>query len=71
MALANASRASEIYALIVNYVRTVLSGVLFDFAQLTKTSRPGKRRSLIYPHLEADHVLRLLSLFDALRMHQN
>ena len=57
MALANASRASEIHALNVNYMRTVSSGVVFDLAQLTKTSRPGKRRSLFYPRLEADHVL--------------
>ena len=57
MALANASRASEIHALNVNYMRTVSSRVVFDLAQLTKTSRPGKRRSLFYPHLEADHVL--------------
>ena len=57
MALANASRASEIHALNVKYIRRVSSSVEFDLAQLTKNSRPGKQRSLFYPRLEEDSVL--------------
>lgn len=57
MALANASRASEIHALNVKYMQRMSSGVEFDLAELTKTSRPGKQRSLFYPCLEEDRVL--------------
>ena len=57
MALANASRASEIHALNVKYMRRMPSGVEFNLAQLTKTSRPGKQRSLFYPRLKEDKVL--------------
>ena len=57
MALANASRASEIHALNVKYMRRVTSGVQFNLAQLTKTSRPGKQRSLFYPCLKEDKIL--------------
>ena len=57
MALANASCASEIHALNVKYVRRVPSGLEFNLAQLTKTSRPGKQRLLFYPCLEEDGVL--------------
>lgn len=57
MALANASRASEIHTLNVKYMRMVSSGVEFNLAQLTRTSRPCKQRSLFYPRLEEDSVL--------------
>ena len=57
MALANASRAFEIHALNVKYMRRVSSDVELDWMQLTKTSRSDKQRSLFYSCLEEDGVL--------------
>ena len=35
----------------VKHMRRAWSGVVFDLAQLTKTSRPGKQHLLFYPRL--------------------
>ena len=57
LALANASRSSEIHALDVSYMKVSQVGVTFTLGDLTKTSRPGKLRSLFYPVLEQDRIL--------------
>ena len=57
LALANASRSSEIHALDVNYMKVSQSGVTFILCDLVKTSRPGKQRSLFYPVLNQDKLL--------------
>ena len=54
MALANASRCSELHALDVQRMRWSKEGVTFSLAALTKTSRPGKSKTLFYPSLETD-----------------
>lgn len=57
LALANASRSSEIHALDVSYMKVSQAGVTFTLGDLTKTSRPGKQRSLFYPALKEDKIL--------------
>ena len=54
LALANASRCSELYALDTQHMSWSEEGVTFTLAALTKTSRPGKEKTLFYPKLEAD-----------------
>ena len=57
LALANASRSSEIHALDVNYMKVSQSGVTFILGGLTKTSHPGKQHFLFYPALNQDKLL--------------
>ena len=47
LALANASRASEIHALDIRYLSRGTKGVTFTIAELTKTARPGKKLVLL------------------------
>ena len=54
LALANASRCSELHALDVQRMAWRAEGVTFSLAALTKTSRPGKNKTLFYPQLELD-----------------
>ena len=48
MALANASRCSELHVLDVERMRFDEKGVTFSLATLTKTSKPGKNKHLFY-----------------------
>lgn len=57
LALANASRASEIYALDIRYMSRSREGICFAIADLTKTARPGKKRSIYYPSLKEEERL--------------
>ena len=57
LALANASRASEIYALDIRYMSRDRDGISFAIADLTKTARPGKKRSIYYPSLKEEERL--------------
>ena len=57
LALANASRSSEIHALDVKYMTVSHTGVTFTLKKLTKSSRPGKQCSLFYPSLQQDPLL--------------
>ena len=54
MALANASRCSELHALDVERMRFNEKGVTFSLATLTKTSKQGKNKHLFYPILLSD-----------------
>jgi len=54
LALANASRCSELHSLDTQYMSWNKSGVTFSLAALTKTSKPGKDKALFFPRLEAD-----------------
>ena len=53
LALANASRASEIYALDIRYMNRDREGISFAIADLIKTARPGKKRSFLEGGREA------------------
>ena len=57
LALANASRSSEIHALDINYMKVSQSGMTLILGDLTKISRPGKQQSLFYPALNQDKLL--------------
>ena len=57
MALANASRCSELHALDVGRMRFNEHGVTFSLAELIKTSKPGKSKILFYPFLASDKEL--------------
>ena len=68
LALANASRCSELHALEIQRMTWSAEGVTFALAALTKTSKPGKSKTLFYPMLEADReVCPVTSLSGALR----
>ena len=54
LALANASRSSELHALDIRQVSWNPDGAAFTLSALTKTSKPGKKKSLFYPRLEVD-----------------
>ena len=54
LALANASRASEIHALDTRFMSKRDGIVTFAFHQLTKTSRPGKTKEVHYFPLKRD-----------------
>ena len=54
LALANASRVSEIHALDIRYLRQDESGVTFTLAELTKTAQPGKQKAVHYFPLKQD-----------------
>ena len=41
----------------MSYIKVSQTGVAFTLADLTKTSRPGKHRSLFYPALKQDKLL--------------
>ena len=57
LALANASRASEIHALDMRFMSRKNGQVTFSFHQLTKTSRPGKTKSVHYfPLNQGEHL---------------
>ena len=57
LALANASRASEIYALDIRYMSRNREGICFAITDLTKTACPGKKRSIYYPSLKEEERL--------------
>ena len=57
LALANASRSSELHALDVKRMAWSAEGVTFSLAALTKTSRPGKSKALFYQNLDLDKEL--------------
>ena len=54
MALANASRCSELHALDVERMRFSERGVTFSLTEPTKSSRPGRNKFLFYPVLAKD-----------------
>ena len=56
LAIANASRGSEIYALDIRYMSRNREGICFAIAVLTKTVRPGKR-SIYYPSMKEEERL--------------
>ena len=57
LALANASRSSELCALDVERMAWSAEGVTFSLVAVTKTSRPGKSRTLFYQRLDLDREL--------------
>lgn len=57
LALGNASRSSELHALDVQRMTTDTNGVTFSITALTKTSRPGKSKTLFYQKLDLDREL--------------
>ena len=54
LALANASRCSELDALEIQRMTWSAEGVTFALATLTKTLKPGKSKTLFYPMLGAN-----------------
>ena len=54
MALANASRCSDLAALDRDYLRWIPSGAQFTVVQLTKTRTPGPPKSVHYSSLSED-----------------
>ena len=54
MALANASRCSELHALDVERMRFSERGVTFSLTEPIKSSRPGRNKFLFYPVLAED-----------------
>ena len=70
LALANASRASEIYALDIRYMSRSREGICFAIADLTKTARPGKKRSIYYPSLKEERLCPVNALSEYLRRTQ-
>ena len=54
LALANASRCSELHSLATQYMSWNESGVTFSLAALTKTSKLRRDKALFFPRLEAD-----------------
>ena len=67
LALANASRCSELHALDTQHMSWSEEGVTFTLAALTKTSRPGKEKTLFYPKLEANKFAQLPPLNSMLK----
>ena len=57
LALANASRASELHALNIRFVSRKDGGVSFALADHTKTSGPGKCKRVFLPSLRQDELL--------------
>ena len=57
LALSNASRASEIHALNIRFLRKCQDGVLFTIADLTKKAHPGKKRVVYYLSLKEERRL--------------
>ena len=57
LALSNASRASEIHALDIRYLKRDENGITFTIAELTKTAKPGKKKLVCYPPLTQDDRL--------------
>ena len=57
LALANASRASELHALDIRFISRKDGGVLFTLADHTKTSGPGKSKRIFLPSLRQDELL--------------
>ena len=57
VALANASRASELHALDIRFISRKDGGVLFTLADHTKTSGPGKSKRIFLPSLRQDELL--------------
>ena len=57
LALANASRASEIHALDIRYLSRNENGVTFTIAELTKTTQPGKKKVVCYLPLKQESRL--------------
>ena len=65
LALANASRASDIHALDLRFMTKKEGRVTFQLAELTKTARPGKRKQLSYRPLEGEkHLCPVVTLAD-------
>ena len=60
MALANASRCSELHALYIERIRFSVRGVTFSLVELTKTSKPGTNRILFYPVLSSNKEIFLV-----------
>ena len=57
LALSNASRASELYALDTRYMSRDEGGISFTIAELTKTARPGKKKAVHYPPFKGEGKL--------------
>ena len=57
LALSNASRASEIHALDIKFLRKCRDGVSFTIADLTKTAHPGKKRVVYFLSLREERKL--------------
>ena len=68
MALANASRCSELHALYIERMRFSVRGVTFSLVELTKTSKPGTNRILFYPVLSSNkEIFPVLTLREYLK----
>ena len=57
LALENASRASELHALDIRYISRKDGGISFALAENTKTSGPGKCKSIFLPSLRQEERL--------------